>query len=291
MSIKLNMTSGLKRLFLLALNAAILSTASINVFATEMDDQSSTLVESVTAKVTKTASLDDDPQIRQFTNNDSIQNTSGRSSHELYNGFYPLIEDTGYVASRNTWQLGFNQVGFTVFKKISISAQPMLYVANTPNIMLKGQIYSDGKHALAISSSINAMRPNTDNFFSSFYSSRVYVPNSILYVVPIALAHSYKINRHITFHQTATDINVLSREDFKNKANIAYSAVLQLKARQEHSLNLHASEVGFFDHDYYYYGISYRYTAKHFFTQMGYFNRVQLEGVQGIPLFDIGFIL
>ena len=230
-------------------------------------------------------------KVNQIGSVNSLHTPRAQSIHELYSGFYPLVEDTGYIASHNTWQLGFNQIGFTFLDRFSISAQPMLYVANTPNIMMKAQLYTDYQHAIAISTSVNAMQPSPDDFFSSFYSSRVFNPNSTLFVVPMTVSHSYKVNSNITFHHSLTDINVYARTDFKTKANIAYSGVLQMKAGKQHSIMLHGSEVGFFDHDFYYYGISYRYSDKRFFTQMGYFQRVQLEGVQGIPLLDIGFIL
>lgn len=212
-------------------------------------------------------------------------------SHELYAGFYPLIESTGYVPKKNTVQFGFNQISYSVFDKFNISLEPMIMVANTPNLSVKGLVYEDSKNSIAVNSGVKALLPNTDGFFSIYYSSRIHNPDSTLYVLPLSLAHSYKLNQHISFHHTITDINVLSRSDFKNKANLAYSTIVQLKAREQHSLMIHASEVGFWDHDYYYFGVSYRFTGKYFYTQMGYFNRVQQEGVQGIPLVDFGIVL
>lgn len=211
--------------------------------------------------------------------------------HEQYSGFYPLVEDSGFTQKDSHWRLGFNEIGFSFLQRYSISTQPMLYAANAPNIKVKGQLYEDQKHAVAVTASVNMLLPGTDDFFSAFYSSRVFNPNSTLYVVPLSLSHSVRLNKHITLHHSLTDINVYARTDFKTKANIAYSTVLQLKAKQNHSLMLHGGEVGFWDHDYYLFGLSYRYSGKRFYTQMGYFNRVQLEGVQGMPLFDIGFHL
>jgi hypothetical protein len=211
--------------------------------------------------------------------------------HDQYSGFYPLIEDTGYTQKQGSWRVGFNEIGYTLFHKYTVSTAPMLYTANTPNLKIKGKVYEDKRHALAVSASVNMLLPGTDDFFSAFYSSRIFNPNSTLYVVPISISHSLRLNRFVTLHHSVTDINVYASTDFKTKANLAYGAMLQLKARSNHSLNLHGSEVGFWDHDYYLFGVSYRYSGKYFFTQMGYFNRVQLEGVQGIPLFDIGFLL
>jgi len=212
-------------------------------------------------------------------------------SHELYAGFYPLIESTGYVPKKNTAQFGFNQISYSVFDRLNISLEPMIMVANTPNLSVKGLLYEDNKNSIALSGGIKALLPRIDGFFSIYYSSRIHNPNSTLYVLPVSLAHSYKLNQNISFHHTITDINVLSQSDFKNKANLAYSTIVQLKAREQHSLQIHASEVGFWDHDYYYFGVSYRYTGKYFYTQMGYFNRIQQEGVQGIPLVDFGIVL
>lgn len=226
----------------------------------------------------------------QLFSGNSIFSRKARS-HELYAGFYPLIESTGYIPKKNTVQFGFNQISYSVLDKLNISLEPMIMVANTPNLTVKGLVYEDNKNSIAFSTGVKALLPQTDGFFSIYYSSRIHNPNSTLYVLPLTVAHSYKFNQHISFHHSVTDINVLSRSDFKNKANLAYSTIVQLKAREQHSLMIHASEVGFWDHDYYYFGVSYRFTGKYFYTQMGYFNRIQQEGVQGIPLVDFGIVL
>jgi hypothetical protein len=210
---------------------------------------------------------------------------------QLSTGLYPLVETTGYLPRKYTLQLAWNQIAYSIFDGVTIGTQPALFMFRTPNFYVKARLYEDSKNAVALNVHNHTLLKNSGDFFTTFYASPIHNPNSSVYVIPVSLAHSYKFNRHITIHQSVTDINVLAERDIQNQATLAYATMVELKARDHHSVFVHASEVGFWDHDYYYAGISYRYSSKTFFAQAGYFYRVQTEGVQSLPLFDIGFIL
>ena len=52
---------------------------------------------------------------------------------------------------------------------------------------------------------------------------------------------------------------------------------------------MHGSEVGIWNHDFNYFGASYRFNYKRFDLQAGYFYRLIAEGNQGSPMLSLGF--
>ena len=219
------------------------------------------------------------------------RNKSSFGNRQLTTGLYPLVEGTGYLSQQYTLQMAWNQISYSLMDGVTIGTQPALFLFRTPNFFVKTRLYEDKTQSVALNIGTNILLKNSGEFFTTFYASSIHNPNSSVYVVPVTLAHSYKLNSFITIHQTLSDINVYAEKDIKNEATIGYAGILELKARNNHSVFIHASEVGFLSHDYYYAGLSYRYSTKRFFTQVGYFYRVQTEGVQVLPLFDIGFTL
>lgn len=217
--------------------------------------------------------------------------SSSSNTRPLTTGFYPLVEDTGYTPEANILQMAWNQISYSLVDGINIGTQPALFLFRTPNFFVKARLYQDKKHSVSAKLGANVLLKNSGEFFTTFYSSPIHNPNSSVYVIPVTLSHSYTLNKHIKFHHTVSDINIAAERDIEETATIGYSAIVELRARDRHSVFVHGSEVGFWDHRYYFGGISYRYSTKSFFTQVGYFYRVQTEGVQSLPLIDIGFTL
>jgi hypothetical protein len=95
----------------------------------------------------------------------------------------------------------------------------------------------------------------------------------------------------IRFHHSATLLSTLNSGPLNSEGYLGYSLVAELSGKKSHSFLLHATEVGFWKHDFSLLGLSYRYQGKMTELRAGYFYRMTRAGVEHSPLVGLGFAL
>ena len=130
----------------------------------------------------------------------------------------------------------------------------------------------------------------TSIFTSSNFVSRIDNSRGELWVVPLGSTLSWFLADFAALHTTLTLMSVGGHEQ-PLYASLGLSTVLELRALRLHGLQLHLAEVGFWRHDLFVAGASYRFDYGWFSAQIGYFYRLTRDGRQASPLLSLGATL
>lgn len=208
-------------------------------------------------------------------------------------GFYPLWESTGYVqpekelfASTIGVQYGFENEGH-------VGVMPVSYLYRTPNFYVKHRLMTDpnNRWQLAVQANLYyVLRGAARSLFSPVYTSRLDNSDFGFVMLPVALAGSYALKNWWLLHGTFTAMGIFGG-GMQNGVESGLSLVSEFRAFESQSLLLHLGEVGFWSHDFWYTGVSYRYRSDSFEFRLGYFYRTFVLGTQSGPMISVGFLL
>ncbi len=220
------------------------------------------------------------------------------NSETATEGFYPIWEGTGQVEAHEQAVIGTTGAHYGILDKAQVGFYPVQFMYRTPNVYAKFRVASPApsenlriQNAFQISS-FYLMSQASRAFFSTMYTSRLDNPDFSVLLTPISLLSTWSYSNWLDLHHTATYMRISSSNGSLEKTGyFGYSAVAEFKAKQHHSMLLHAGEVGFWDHDFSTLGTSYRYQGSLIEFRLGYFYRLRAEGSQAGPNVGLGFKL
>lgn len=209
-------------------------------------------------------------------------------------GFYPIWENTGFVEKHREIYLGTNGAHFGILDRAHIGVQPIHFLYRAPNGYAKFSLLDRGRwHLSAQAGALYLMNEASRAFLSPMYASRLDNPDFAVLLTPVTASATHEVSDWMQLHQSATLLGVISANGtpLANEAYLGYTVVGELLAKRRHSVRLHASEVGFWKHDFAMLGTSYRYHNSWFEFQMGYFYRFRAVGNQSSPMIALGFLM
>jgi hypothetical protein len=208
-------------------------------------------------------------------------------------GFYPIWESTGYVQQHRRGYIGTNGADFGIKDVAQIGIQPILYLYRSPNAYVKFSVFEkEGWHVAGQVGAYHLFDQASRAFFSPMYSSRLDNPDFNVLLLPVSAIATKEVSDWLQIHQTLTAKMIYSSNgSLSNQVALGYSVVTELKALTNHSLLLHATEVGFWNHDIFILGTSYRYHNSWLELRLGYFYRLVPGALQTAPLLGVGFKL
>ncbi|MGK5084387.1 hypothetical protein WDW37_13915 [Bdellovibrionota bacterium FG-1] len=208
-------------------------------------------------------------------------------------GFYPLWETTAHIEKHREAYIGTNGAHYGILDVAQVGVQPVNFIYRSPNVYGKISLGQRGQWSFATQlGAYYLMSESSRAYFSPMYSSRLDNPDFSIVLFPVSLSASLEVSDWFDLSQTVTGLNVYSPQGaLQNMTYFGYSAVGEFKTHSHHSMLLHASEVGFWNHDFSLLGISYRYHNSWMEFRIGYFYRLRTEGAQTAPLIGLGFVI
>ncbi|WP_224241017.1 hypothetical protein [Hyalangium gracile] len=210
----------------------------------------------------------------------------------ILTSLYPLWENTGRVLPHKGLYLGTSNAEFGLFGVAQLGVHPLSFVFRAPNIHAKLRLLATERLAVAAHAEVLVFLPGSgEAFTSSNYISRLDTRDILLTVVPVGTTASYQVFPWLYLHGTATVMGMFDNGPYRNRLVVGTNLVAEFLAFKHHSVRAHASEVGFWDHDFNMLGASYCYRRGWFEAQVGYFYRFFEDGRQTSPLLALGIYL
>jgi hypothetical protein len=208
-------------------------------------------------------------------------------------GFHPIWENTANIERHQEAYIGTNGAHYGILDRMQLGVQPVNFIYRSPNIYGKVRLLDTGDwHFATQVGAFYLMSEASRAFFSPMYSSRLDNPDFSVMLVPVSAIASTRVSDWLEVHQTLTGLTVYSPQGaLKPMTYFGYAGTAEFKTRERHSMLLHASEVGFWNHDFSLLGISYRYHNTWMELRVGYFYRMRPEGMQSSPLIGFGFLI
>jgi len=208
------------------------------------------------------------------------------------NGLYPLWEASGHTLERNQAYVGTSHIQVGLGRKIQIGLRPIPFPFGSPNIHGRFGILTKEDFHLALQSEVMILLPGAGNSFaSSNFKSRINNWAESYLVVPVALAASWQPLNWLQLNQTLTVMGVFGLSDPSARVTLGYFVNLELVPLRRHGFVVHLGEVGFWDHDFFVLGASYRLNFRGFELRLGYAYRRSVDGGQGAPMLSGSFRL
>ncbi|WP_224370070.1 hypothetical protein [Hyalangium versicolor] len=206
---------------------------------------------------------------------------------------YPLWENTARVLQHRSLYLGTSNAEFGLFGVAQLGTRPLSFIFRTPNIHAKLRLLSRERLEVAAHAEVVVFLPgSSEAFTSSNYISRLDTRDILLTVVPVGATASFQIMPWLYLHGTTTVMGMFDDGPYLNRLVLGINLVAEFLALQHHSVRVHASEVGFWDHDFNMLGASYCYRRSWFEFQVGYYYRFfGNDGRQTSPLIALGAYL
>lgn len=228
-----------------------------------------------------------------FLNGICLLASAAESFQPSVEGFYPIWESTGYIQRHRHGYIGTNGIDFGIQDVAQVGVQPVLFLYRSPNAYFKLSVYEkDDWHIAGQIGAYHLFDQASRAFFSPMYSSRLDNPNFNVLLLPVSGIATKEVSDWLDIHQTLTAETIYSSNgSLPTQMSFGYSIVTELKALAHHSILLHATEVGFWNHDLLILGTSYRYHNNWLELRLGYFYRMSPGSLQSSPLFGIGFHL
>ena len=206
-------------------------------------------------------------------------------------GFYPIWENTGTTLGRGHALLGTGYFELGLGDRWQVGVRPQEFLFRTPNLHAKVQLLARGDlewsaHAEALTLLAGA----TSVFTSTNFVSRIDNTRGALWLVPVGTTLSWFPAEFAAVHTSLTVLSVGGTGQ-PYYATVGLSSVVELRALRRNGLLLHLAEIGFWRHDLFLVGVSYRLTLGWFETQLGYFYRLSRDGSQASPLLSLGVTL
>ncbi len=207
-------------------------------------------------------------------------------------GFYPLWENTGELEATGQMYLGSNGAQIGINDWAQAGTQPLSFLYRVPNasVKLRLDLLPEWKMAAQVGA-YYLLEAASQATLSPMYVSRLDNRDFRVLLAPISLSASRWLTPSLAVHQTVTALGLLNNSSLQNSVSFAYSVFAEFAAFSRHSLLLHATEVGFWNHDHFMLGTSYRWSAQVFEFRIGYFYRITSDTSQAAPLISFGWYL
>jgi hypothetical protein len=207
-------------------------------------------------------------------------------------GFYPLWENTGEIEAPGRMYLGSNGAQIGINDWAQAGTQPTNFLYRIPNASVKFRLdlLPEWKMAAQVGA-YYLLEAASSATLSPMYASRLDNRDFRVLLTPLSVSASRSLTPSLAIHQTVTALGLLNNSSLQNSVSFAYSVFAEFAAFSRHSLLLHASEVGFWNHDHFMLGASYRWSASVFEFRAGYFYRITPDTVQAAPLISVGWYL
>lgn len=206
-------------------------------------------------------------------------------------GFYPLWENTGSTLGHRHALIGTGSFELGLGDRLQLGVRPQEFLFRSPNVHAKFQLYAQGELELSAHAEVLLLLAGATSLFtSSNFVSRIDNSRGALWLVPLGTTLTWYPAEFAALHTTLTFLSAGGTGQ-PYYASVGLSTVLELRALQRHGLLLHAAEIGFWRHDLFLLGISYRLRLAWFATQLGYFYRFSRDGSQASPLLSLGVTL
>ncbi len=209
-------------------------------------------------------------------------------------GFYPLWENTGLIQPARQLFVATTGVQFGFENNGHVGLMPLSYIYRTPNLYFKYRLMTDPdrRWQLAIQGNLYyILQGGARSMFSPVYTSRLDNSDFSFALVPVALSGTYLVKDWWVLHATLTELGIFGG-GLQNGVETGLSAVSEFRVTDGSSLLFHLGEVGFWSHDFWYTGASYRYHSEGGFElRLGYFYRMFTMGAQSGALVGAGFEL
>ncbi len=207
------------------------------------------------------------------------------------NGLYPLWETPGTVLTHRQIVLGTSNAQFGILGRLHLGISPLEMLYRVPNGHLKVSLYQSETLTAAVQLGVFGILAGADeSFFSSSYTSRIANPDHTLFAIPLSGATSLAVAPWLNLHNTLTLLTVLAEAPIQNDVTVGDFVTAELMAGRHHSLFVHLGEIGFWEHDLFVLGVSYRLLVGWFEARVGYFLRFSAEGMQSNPSLSLAAI-
>jgi hypothetical protein len=188
--------------------------------------------------------------------------------------------------------VGTNGAAFGWHEQAQFGVQPVLFFYRTPNFQLKYQLPEWGAWSTSVQAGAYYLLEMASRaVLSPMYSARIDNPDYRVFLFPVGLSASRAVSDGIIIHQTLTALGLVSSGALQDRITLGYSAVAEFLATDHHALLVHLGEVGFWSHDHFMVGASYRWLGENFEARLGYFYRVMSDSAQAAPLIALGYHL
>lgn len=211
---------------------------------------------------------------------------------ESIQGFYPLWEDSSFQVRKQGIFLGTNGAQYGVSDRIALGTDPLALINRTPNGRLKTSLYSSEKIRVTSQSSVYILLPYASRaFLSQLYSSKLDNPDFSLPVSVSQLSLGFPLAGWLTLTTTSSLMSVIGSGPIQTTLTPGQSLIAVLHGTKNHSISIHAGNVGLWSSRFSYYGAAYRYASSLLEAQLGYFYRHSRAGIESAPLLSLGMWL
>ncbi len=106
-----------------------------------------------------------------------------------------------------------------------------------------------------------------------------------MFAIPLALSATTRLTSNLFVHVTATQLFSVAQSV---QTASGLSTVVEWKPLLHHSVAAHATEVGFWKHEFFQFGASYRYQRSLFEARVGVAYQLRADGPRGVPAVSLG---
>lgn len=204
------------------------------------------------------------------------------------NGLFPIWENTGVLLEAQRVYLGTSQLAAALGSRVQVGVNPLRFAFRTPNLGAKVALASTRRVKVAAAVDVLWLMPGSSDVFStSNFSTRLDTTQSSVIAVPLAVAATTSISSSLFVHATVTQIFTVTAGKPVQTASGA-SIVGEWRPLAHHAISAHVTEVGFWRHEFFQFGASYRYQRSIFEGRLGVAYQLRPDGPRVVPALSLG---
>ncbi len=204
------------------------------------------------------------------------------------NGLFPIWENTGVLLAPQRVYLGSSQLAAALGPQVQLGLNPLRFAFRTPNLGAKVALVSSQRVKVAAAVDVLWLMPGSSDVFStSNFSTRLDTTQTSVIAVPLALAVTTAITPTVFVHTTVTQLFTVMPGKPVQTASGA-SVVAEWRPLAHHAVAAHATEVGFWRHEFFQFGASYRYQRSIFEGRLGVAYQLRPDGPRVVPALSLG---
>lgn len=204
-------------------------------------------------------------------------------------GLFPVWENTGVLLGPSHVYLGTSQLAAALGSRVQLGLNPLRFAFRTPNLGVKVGLASTERVQVALTSEVLWLMPGSSEVFStSNFSTRVDTSQHSMTAVPLAVSATAALSPKVFLHATVTELFWGTSNEAGVQATSGISAVLEWRPLLHHALSAHLTEVGFWRHDFFQFGASYRYQRSIFEARLGVGYQLRADGARVVPAASVG---
>jgi len=201
-------------------------------------------------------------------------------------GLFPIWENTAEVLDEGRFYLGSNLVGVGLPGRVQVGLHPLRAVSQIPNLHAKVLLLQRDRLQLAAHVELLAILDGASDAFSfSNFTARL---THATWVAPVGASATWSPVEWLFLHFTGTAQAVTAQVLSEPQVVFGASARAEFRPFLHHAFVVHAAEVGFFRHDFWNAGASYRYQRWIFEGSVGLELRRYRDGFQAFPVAALG---